>query len=102
MRHPTLNPVEREADLTRLDEMIAEVERLRDTDLLREHMQSARQYLFGAMPEEYLVSLEWAKRSLDTVPDGNLRSRMDDALAKLIAAVSTGGPHDEKKPSHVS
>ena len=100
MRHPTLSPKEREADLGRLDEMIAALEP--GDALLREHLQSARQYLFGAMPEEYLVSLEWARRSLDTVPDGNLRSRLDDAIVKLIAGVSTGEPHDEKKASRVS
>ena len=52
MRHSTLNPAEREADLARLDQMIAVLEPA-DAALLKEHLQSARQYLLGAMPEEF-------------------------------------------------
>ena len=88
MSHSTLNPTERKADLGRLDAMIAELERFRDVDLLHEHLQSARQYLLGAMPEEYLLSLGWAKAALDTVPDGDIRSRFNDTIAKLVADVS--------------
>jgi len=98
MRHPTLNPVEREADLTRLDEMIGEVARLRDSELLREHLQSARQYLFGAMPKEYLLSLEWARAALDTVPAGDLRNRLDKTIAGLIADMFGSGPHRSQPP----
>jgi len=88
MRHSTLNPTEREADLTRLDEMIAALERFSNVDLLKEHLQSARQYLLGAMPEEYLLSLGWAKAALDTVPDTDIRGRFGDTIAKLVAEVS--------------
>ena len=88
MHDSTLNPTERKADLGRLDAMIADLERFRDVDLLHEHLQSARQYLLGAMPEEYLLSLGWARAALDTVPDGDIRRRFDDTITKLAADVS--------------
>ena len=92
MRHSTLNPAEREADLARLDEMIAALEPA-DADLLKEHLQSARQYLLGAMPEEYLVNLEWARTALDTVPDAKTRSSLENTLMKLMADMSSRGSH---------
>jgi hypothetical protein len=58
------DPLHRESDLTRLDDPIGEIEESsddglnKDGDLLREHLRSARQYLFGAMPLEYSVDLE--------------------------------------------
>jgi hypothetical protein len=51
MHHSTLGPAETEADLARLDKMIATLKD-GDADLLKEHLQSARQYLLGAMTEE--------------------------------------------------
>jgi hypothetical protein len=87
MRHSTLNPAEREADLARLDEMIAPLEP-GDADVLKEHLKTARQYLLGAMPEEYLVNLAWARTALDTVPDGEIRGRLENNLTKLIADIS--------------
>lgn len=83
MRHLTLAPKEREADLARLDEVIG---CLKDgeADLLKEHLQSAREYLLGAMPGEYLMSLEWAGTALDTVSNGDLRRRLEKTLIELI------------------
>jgi hypothetical protein len=88
MRDSSLNPAATEFDLARLDEMIAALGRFRDVDLLKEHLQGARQYLMGAMPEEYLLNLEWARQALDTVPDGDIRSHLDDTIAKLIAGMA--------------
>lgn len=92
MRHSTLNPAKREADLGRLDQMIAALEP-GDTDLLKEHLQSARQYLLGAMPEEYLVNLEWARTALAAVPDGEARSRFNQTITELIGDISPVRPH---------
>ena len=92
MRHSTLNPAEREADLARLDQMIAVLEPA-DAALLKEHLQSARQYLLGAMPEEYLVNLEWARAALDTVSDAKTRGRLENTLTKLMADISGRGVH---------
>ena len=80
MRHS--GPAKTESDLARLDEMIAILKGW-DADLLKEHLQSARQYLLGAMPEEYLVNLEWARTALDTVPDGDIRNRLDKMIGEL-------------------
>jgi CHAD domain-containing protein len=85
MPDSSLNPAVAEFDLARLDEMIAALGRFRDVDLLKEHLQSARQYLMGAMPKEYLLNLEWARQALDAVPDSDIRSHMDDTIVKLIA-----------------
>ncbi|MEO8051616.1 MAG: hypothetical protein ABI833_14455 [Acidobacteriota bacterium] len=67
---------------------MSSLERFRDVDLLKDHLQSARQYMFGAMPEEYRVSLEWARCAVDTVPDHSLRGRLDEEIAKLIEPMS--------------
>ena len=88
MHHVTLSPAKREANITRLDQMIAELEHFREPNPLLEHLHSARVYLLGAMPEEYLLSIESARQVLDVVPDGKLRSRMDDTLSSLIHEMS--------------
>jgi len=47
------------AELTQLDELINEVSTPAESqcELLREHLESARTYLLGAMREEYLLTL---------------------------------------------
>ncbi len=72
--------------------MIAALEPLREPNPLLEHLHSARVYLLGAMPEEYLVSIESAKQALEAVPDGKLRIRMDDILSGLINEMSHESP----------
>ena len=66
-----------------------------DADLLKEHLQSARQYLLGAMPVEYLVNLECARTALNTVPD-DIRIRLDKTIAGLTDDISMA-PHGHKK-----
>jgi len=88
MRHSNLSPAEREADLTRIDQMIAALGRLREANPLMEHLHSARVYLLGAMPEEYLFSIESARQALDVVRDRKLRNSMDDTLSNLIDEMS--------------
>jgi len=53
-----------EAALERLDHLIAEVTHSQDsqTDLLLEHLRSARVCLLGAMPKEYRFSLMEARQ----------------------------------------
>ena len=72
--------------------MIAALEPLREPNPLLEHLHSARVYLLGAMPEEYLLSIESAKRALAAMPDSKLRSRMDDTLSSLINEMSHESP----------
>jgi hypothetical protein len=91
MRHPTLSPAARDADLGRLDDIIAELESFGESGLLREHLRSARQYLSGAMAEEYLANLERARRVVDSISDGNLQKRVDNMIAQLIAEINPSG-----------
>jgi hypothetical protein len=96
MHHSTLGPAERDADLARLDEMIATLKD-GDADLLKEHLQSARQYLLGAMPEEYSVSLEWARTALGMVPDGDMRNRLNKTIARLTDDISIAPRRRQKQ-----
>jgi len=72
--------------------MIAALEPLREPNPLLEHLHSARVYLLGAMPDEYLLSIESAKQVLDVLPDGNLRSSVDNTLSSLINEMSHESP----------
>ncbi len=92
MRHATLSPAKREANITRLDQMIAELEHFLEPNPLMEHLHSARVYLMGAMPDEYLLSIESARQALNLVPDNKLRSGMDDTLSSLINEMSHESP----------
>jgi hypothetical protein len=86
MAHATLGPAQRDADLQRLDELIKELGHSQENrdDLLIQHLQSARTYLLGAMPEEYALSLQSAKESLSVVRDENARRRWEDTLSSLL------------------
>ena len=88
MRHSNLSPAEREADLMRIDQMVASLGRLREANPLMEHLHSARVYLLGAMPEEYLLSIELARQVLAVVRDRKLRSSMDETPSNLIDEMS--------------
>jgi len=44
--------------------------------VLREHLESARFFLVGLMPDEYALSLKMADESLDCVSDHDLRARI--------------------------
>ena len=50
------------------------------SELLREHLESARVYLAGSMPTEYELALSMASETLDDLPDEvrdpDLRSRI--------------------------
>ena len=86
-----MNPTARDADLSRLDDIVAELESFGESGLLTERLRSARQYLSGAMSEEYLVSLEGARRAVDSIADGNLQRRVDNMIAQLIAEINPSG-----------
>jgi len=44
--------------------------------VLREHLESARFFLVGLMPDEYALSLKMADEALDCVSDHDLRARI--------------------------
>jgi hypothetical protein len=93
MAHATLGPAQRDADLQRLDELIKELGHSQENrdDLLIQHLQSARTYLLGAMPEEYSLSLQNAKESLSVVRDENARRRWEGTLSSLLDEMEHAG-----------
>src|SRR5438477_4849981 len=86
MPHATLGPAQRDTDLQRLDEWIAALGHSQENrdDLLIQHLQSARAYLLGAMPEEYALSLQNARESLSLVRDEGARRRLEETLSTLL------------------
>jgi len=96
MPHATLGPAQRDAALQMLDESIAALSHSHENgdDLLIEHLQSARTYLLGAMPEEYALSLQHARDHLSLVRDETSRRRLEETLSSLrdeIAHARTPG-----------
>jgi hypothetical protein len=45
--------------------------------LLLEHLESARFYLYGAMPREYRMSLAMARKQLKSIDNDVIRARVD-------------------------
>jgi hypothetical protein len=74
------------SELALLDELLSELasETEANSDLLREHLESARQYLVGAMPTEYRFNLKLAYETLHTVTDKNLRVRLERFIQRAI------------------
>ena len=95
MLHSTLSGPQKEEALATLDHLMANVAQFHDdpSNLLREHLQSARVYLLGGMPEEYGFSLATAKETAAELTDATeqgLVSREVDAL--LHEAEEAGTP----------
>jgi hypothetical protein len=102
MPHATLGPAQRDADLQRLDEVIADLGHSQENrdDLLIQHLQSARTYLLGAMPEEYAFGLRSACENLSLVRDEPSRRRVGDNLSSLLHEIeSTGTSRDGQRLS---
>ena len=75
----------REQALARLDHLIHEVTQLSDgqKDLLLEHLQGARTYLLGAMPDEYELNLGAAKEAAAGITDARLQSLVIQEVTAL-------------------
>ncbi|SRR5712691_3124440 len=100
MPHATLGPAQRDADSQRLDEWIAALGHSQENrdDLLIQHLQSARAYLLGAMPEEYALSLQNAMESLSVVRDEPSRRQLEDTLSALLGEIERAGiPRDGQR-----
>jgi hypothetical protein len=93
MPHATLAAAQRDADSQRLDELIAALGRSQENrdDLVIQHLQSARTYLLGAMPEEYALSLQHARESLSLVRDEASRRQLEDTLSTLLREIEHAG-----------
>lgn len=85
-------------DLARLDKILEALsqEPKAQCELLREHLESARISLVGAMPAEYVLSLEMAGQALNCVSDHNLRARLED-FVRGACAIQEGRSHAGKE-----
>jgi hypothetical protein len=65
-------------ELAQLDGFLSELAKETEAqcELLREHLETARAYLIGAMPAEYRFNLKLAGETLNGVEDKNLRDRL--------------------------
>lgn len=80
-----------QGNLTRLEELIAGLggvgigaRSAGPCGLLLEHLQTARRGLLGAMRNEYIASLEFAKESISCIPDKSARTKAKQVLQALI------------------
>ena len=94
MSHSALSAPLGQADLARIDRLITEIGQSHDvqTDLLVEHLQSARVYLLGAMPDEYQFSLVAAKNVAAELSNTSMRDAVTRELAALLDHVPAVQP----------
>jgi hypothetical protein len=76
-----------EADVTRLDAVIDEMTDPAESqcELLREHLETARTYLRGEMPDEYVLSLRLADDAVNCIASEERRQRLKRMIAGLLA-----------------
>ena len=72
----------KDRELTVLDDLLQEIsERTDDADILmREHLEAARYYRVGAMPDEYNFNLGLIRKLLPKIQDRQLHSKIADFL----------------------
>jgi hypothetical protein len=75
-----------DTDLHVLDRLINEVcePDASSCERLLEHLESARTYLLGQMPDEYIFSLGLANESLNCLPNKEQRDRASESIHHLI------------------
>ena len=69
-----------EADLEPLNEILAELEKHPGTDLTKEHLEGARFYMTGSMPDELAMNLKLAEESLNELDDEALKTRIRELI----------------------
>jgi hypothetical protein len=85
-RQPDRNAFDTRAeDLVHIEQLIADLPTEPDTveGLMREHLDTARQYLLNSMPEEYGLNMKLAKELLPNIEDEALRARIRNVLEHL-------------------
>src|SRR5579864_7747097 len=94
MSHSALSAPLGQADLVRIDRLITEIAQSHDvqTDLVVEHLQRARVYLLGAMPDEYQFSLVAAKNVAAELSNTSMRDAVTRELAALLDHVPAAQP----------
>jgi hypothetical protein len=65
-------------DVTRIEALLRDLNGKSDTPdgFMREHLEQARFYLLGSMPEEYRLNLKLARELLPEIEDRSLRDRI--------------------------
>jgi hypothetical protein len=100
MLHAAMGTARRDADIKRLDDLLAELRRTQPfDDLLVEHLSSARNYLMGAMPEEYALALEEGRQATDLVTNATVRETAQQTIASLLDEFNQTQPQPEA-PRH--
>jgi hypothetical protein len=86
MPRSTLTQAQIEADDKRIEDLVAVIERAHEREgaLAVEHLEAARTYLTGAMPEEYDLSLRSAGEVIRRFSDKSLRERAEDLIDALL------------------
>ena len=66
-------------DLAELDHLIEELSHETEApcELIREHLESARISLVGAMPAEYAFCMKLAREAANRITDHDLRTRIE-------------------------
>jgi len=106
MGHAALSGSLTDVALARLDHLISEVKHSQrsKTDLILEHLQSARIYLLGAMPDEYEFSLQEARRLAPQATDAALRKAVEQEVGVLLEQMPAAAsqPHTAavRRPEH--
>jgi hypothetical protein len=107
MAHTTLSGPRTEEALATLNHLIANVATVQNDSSwrLREHLQSARVYLLGAMPDEYEFSLAAAKEAAADLADLTQRNLVRRDVAALLHDVEEAfAPgqirHRHRQPPH--
>jgi hypothetical protein len=86
--------------LERLDHLIGEVKHAQgaQTDLLLEHLQGARIYLLGAMPDEYEFSLHEARRLAPQAANFAVQKAIEQDVGVLLEQIPPGLPQPQIAP----
>jgi glutamate synthase domain-containing protein 3 len=73
-------------DLAQLGHLIEELsnETEAQCELLREHLESARISLVGAMPAEYALSMQLAREAANCITDHDLRRRIEKFAERAV------------------
>jgi hypothetical protein len=60
-------------------------------ELLREHLESARTFLLGDMPEEFTFNLGLAHQAVNCISNRDVRNRIDELINRLLTEQSDAG-----------
>jgi hypothetical protein len=73
-----MNEPELAKDLDAFDQLLADLRQLPpdQSSLLSEHLQGARFYIAGSMPEELALNLNLAESALDNLRDSGMKDRV--------------------------